>query len=73
MSDGKLWIKTPLIRSSALSERLGAEVYLKIEVRLAPFLRCFLGTDHIQLLQTFQRGRSFKVCTLALIIDQGLT
>ena len=32
MSDGRLWIKTPLIRSSALSERLGAEVYLKIEV-----------------------------------------
>lgn len=34
MSDGKLWIKTPLVRSSALSERLDAEVYLKIEVRL---------------------------------------
>ena len=41
MSDGKLWIKTPLIRSSALSERLGAEVYLKIEVRLAPIFALF--------------------------------
>jgi hypothetical protein len=39
MSDGRLWIKTPLIRSSALSERLGTEVYLKIEVSGVEFLR----------------------------------
>jgi len=64
MSDGKLWIKTPLIRSSTLSERLDAEVYLKIEVRPAPFSHCFIGTDHIQRSQTFQKGRSFKVGTL---------
>lgn len=60
MSDGRLWIKTPLIRSSALSERLGTEVYLKIEVS-GISARRLISTDLVGLWQTFQKGRSFKV------------
>ena len=60
MSDGRLWIKTPLIRSSALSERLGTEVYLKIEVS-GISARRLIRTDLVGLWQTFQNGRSYKV------------
>ena len=53
----KLWRKTPLIRSSALSERTGHEVYLKIEVCPLPTPSSSSSADNRRLMEDYRPSR----------------
>ena len=66
MYSDKLWLETPLIRSTHISSLLGTDVYLKLEVRLPSLhtvgalarhdTHCSRGAT----LQTLQPSQSFK-------------